>query len=74
MIVGGRVQVVASSQATLKTMDGAAHGVYAYSKARADEAPWSRLQVRHSPGYEGINSIHSIRYSGRAQSWQLPSM
>ncbi len=54
-------KVVASSQQALKTMDGAAHGLYAYSHVRPPMKAWSRLEYSRSTKAEKEERLKAFR-------------
>jgi hypothetical protein len=56
-------KVVASSQAALKTMDGAAHGLYAYSKGGgpAPTRAWTRLEYSRATRSEKEARLKAFR-------------
>lgn len=59
-------KVVASSQQALKTMDGAAHGLYAYSKAAGGGSPtatraWTRLEYSRATRAEKEARLKAFR-------------
>ncbi len=56
-------KVVASSQAALKTMDGAAHGLYAYSKGGgpAPTRAWTRLEYSRATRAEKEARLKAFR-------------
>jgi hypothetical protein len=58
-------KVVASSQQALKTMDGAAHGLYAYSKAGGDPGKaaraWTRLEYSRATRAEKEARLKAFR-------------
>ena len=49
---------MASSNKALKTMDGAAHGLYAYSKAREDVKEWNRIDYSRATTAEKEEKAH----------------
>ena len=53
--------MVASSQAALKTMDGAAHGLYAYSHIRAPVKAWTRLEYSRATKAEKESRLKAFR-------------
>jgi hypothetical protein len=53
--------VMASSNKALKTMDGAAHGLYAYSKARTDVREWNRIDYSRATTTEKEERLKALR-------------
>ncbi|EWM29248.1 hypothetical protein Naga_100119g2 [Nannochloropsis gaditana] len=54
-------KVVASSQQALKTMDGAAHSLYAYSHPRPPVTAWSRLEYSRASKAEKEMRLKAFR-------------
>lgn len=55
------LKVMASSNKALKTMDGAAHGLYAYSKARTDVREWNRIDYSRATTTEKEERLKALR-------------